>query len=40
MIKRVQWSLESLSFLQSIEGLHFTEGETWEHRRKLMHEVK
>lgn len=40
MIERVQWSLESLRFLQSIESLHFTENETSEYRRNLMHEIE
>lgn len=40
MIERVQWSLESLQFLQNIESLHFTEDETSEYRRKLMREIE
>jgi len=40
MIERVQWSSESLRFLQSMESLRFTEDETSEYRRKLMHEIE
>ncbi len=40
MIERVQWSLESLHFLQNTESLHFTEDETSEYRRKLMREIE
>jgi len=40
MIERVQWSSESLHCLQSMESLHFTEDETSEYRRKLMHEIE
>ncbi len=40
MIERVQWSLESLLFLRSIESLHFTEDETSNYRRNLIREIE
>lgn len=40
MIERVQWSWESLRFLQSMESERFTKDETSQYRRKLMHEIE
>ena len=40
MIERVQWSVESLRFLQDMKSLRFTEDETSGYRRKIMREIE
>ena len=40
MIERVQWSVESLHFLQNLESQRFAEHETSEYQRKLVHEIE